>query len=52
MLAYFCKKCRRYFREAEILKGKKCPECLKEVVEPRLILCGQVMGAETDGKGE
>ena len=50
MLAYFCPVCYLYFRETEILKGKKCPECRVNKVEPRLILCGQVMGADEKPK--
>jgi len=45
MLGYFCKACRLYFRELDLLPKKQCPEC-RGNVEPRLILCGQVMGAD------
>lgn len=48
MLGYFCKTCQRYFRELDLLKGKLCPECCRTIVEPRWILCGQVMGAEEE----
>lgn len=45
MLGYFCRPCQLYFREADLLKNKLCPEC-KKTTEPRLILCGQVMGGQ------
>lgn len=51
MLGYFCKKCQLYFRELELLKGKVCPHCCKEVTVPRLILGGQVIGREENLKG-
>ena len=43
MLAYFCKTCKMYFRLAELLESRHCPEC-RGLVVPRLILGGQVMG--------
>lgn len=43
MLAHYCKGCKMYYRELELVKGR-CPECL-EPVKPRLVLGGQVMGA-------
>lgn len=46
MLGYWCEKCQMYFRELELLKGKRCPECRGEV-RPRLILAGQVMGKDS-----
>ncbi|KKM18176.1 hypothetical protein LCGC14_1668290 [marine sediment metagenome] len=45
MLTYFCSDCQFHYREAELLKGKRCPECKAEV-KPRLVLAGQVMGNE------
>ena len=45
MLAYFCEVCRMFYREVELLPEKRCPEC-RGVVKPRLVLAGQVMGAE------
>jgi len=44
MLGYFCEACQLYFREIELLKGKRCPEC-KGKTKPHLILAGQIMGA-------
>ncbi|KKM78769.1 hypothetical protein LCGC14_1356730 [marine sediment metagenome] len=44
MLTYFCSACQFYYREAELLKNKQCPECRGEV-KPRLALGGQVVGA-------
>lgn len=44
MLAYECKPCRFFYREVELRKGKRCPEC-SEKAAPRLVLGGQVMGA-------
>ncbi len=43
MLSYFCASCQFYYREAELLDGKRCPEC-KDIAKPRLVLGGQVMG--------
>lgn len=43
MLSYFCQACQFHYREAELLPGKRCPECKAET-KPRLVLGGQVMG--------
>ena len=45
MLAYFCAGCQFYYRAAELIQGKRCPECKAEV-KPRMVLDGQVMGSE------
>lgn len=44
MLVYYCEDCAMYFRGAETAKAR-CPEC-GAAVKPRLVLGGQVMGAE------
>lgn len=44
MLAYYCAGCEFYYRDVELLPGKRCPEC-REVTKPRAILGGQVMGS-------
>lgn len=46
MIGYFCAECRMYYRELELGKGKRCPEC-GESVKPHLILGGIVMGDTT-----
>ena len=43
MLSYFCASCQFYYQEAELLTGKRCPQCRGEV-KPRVVLGGQVMG--------
>ena len=43
MLTYFCVSCNFYYREAELLKDKRCPEC-KVVAKPRVMLGGRVIG--------
>ena len=45
MLSYFCAACQFYYQEAELLTGKRCPEC-KDVTKPRMVLGGQVIGSE------
>jgi len=45
MLAYFCTPCQFYYQEAELRKGKRCPECKGEV-RPRMVIAGQVIGSE------
>jgi predicted Zn-ribbon and HTH transcriptional regulator len=45
MIGYYCAACTFYYREIELLTGKRCPEC-KEPCKPRLILAGQVIGKE------
>ena len=45
MLTYYCPACQFHYRELELLKGKRCPECKKQT-KPRLVLGGLVMGKE------
>lgn len=47
MIAYWCQPCQMLYREAELLAEKRCPEC-REPCRPRLVLGGQVMGAEEE----
>lgn len=49
MLAYFCVECAMHLREAELLPGKRCPEC-KRAVRPRMVLCGMVMGDDSEDR--
>ncbi len=48
MLAYFCATCQFYYREAELLTGKGCPEC-KNTTKPRMVLNGQVLAMPKRG---
>ena len=43
MITHYCSTCDFYYREAELGKAKRCPEC-GATTKPRLMLGGQIMG--------